>query len=124
VRFLEAIDAGQQFQYSPMQDQQTLEYFGITSQDCELGMILIKSDLPKQRWQGSDAAEAIASLLPAGQPLIELYRTLTGIKWMGDRLYEQVRDHRYTLFGKRSTTYRSIYPICDSDKCLKLKSGN
>lgn len=117
VRFLESLDAGQQFYYAPMQDPETLEQFGITPQDCELGMILINGNLPEQRWQGSDAAEEIARLLPVGQPFIEAYRALPGMKWMGDRVYQQVRDNRYALFGKRTSTYQSAYPICQSGQC-------
>jgi predicted DCC family thiol-disulfide oxidoreductase YuxK len=30
---------------------------------------------------------------------------------MGDRVYEQVRDNRYSWFGKRSSTYQSAYPV-------------
>jgi predicted DCC family thiol-disulfide oxidoreductase YuxK len=33
------------------------------------------------------------------------------VKWVGDRIYEQVRDNRYTIFGKRAATYESAYPI-------------
>jgi hypothetical protein len=36
---------------------------------------------------------------------------MPGMKWMGDRIYEQVRDNRYSLFGKRSSPYTSAYPI-------------
>ncbi|NJR67070.1 MAG: DUF393 domain-containing protein [Leptolyngbyaceae cyanobacterium CRU_2_3] len=117
VKLLENFDRGEQFVYAPMQDQPTLDRFGITPQDCELGMILINSEAPEQRWQGSAAAEEISRLLPSGKLFVEAYRRLPGIKWMGDRVYEQVRDHRYQLFGKRSTTYQSAYPTCQSDTC-------
>jgi predicted DCC family thiol-disulfide oxidoreductase YuxK len=115
VKLLEQFDQGQQFRYTPMQDAATLEQFGITPQDCELGIILINSDNPNQRWQGSAAAEEIGTLLPAGKVFIEAYRGLPGAKWLGDRVYEQVRDHRYALFGKRDT-YWSVYP-CPNGAC-------
>jgi predicted DCC family thiol-disulfide oxidoreductase YuxK len=117
VKFLQQLDRGQQFQYAPMQDSQILDRYGITPQDCEMGMLLINGEYPAQRWQGSDAAEEIGRLLPAGQPFIEAYRALPGMKWMGDRFYEQIRDNRYTLFGKRETLYQPEYPICDSGTC-------
>jgi predicted DCC family thiol-disulfide oxidoreductase YuxK len=111
VQVLENLDRGQLFRYTPMQDLETLSQFGITSQDCEMGMILIDADAPERRWQGSDAAEEIGRLLPAGNGFVEVYRALPGVKWVGDRIYEQVRDNRYTIFGKRETTYQSGYPI-------------
>jgi predicted DCC family thiol-disulfide oxidoreductase YuxK len=55
VKLLEQFDQGQQFRYTPMQDSAALEPFGITPQDCELGVILINPDNPNQRWQGSAA---------------------------------------------------------------------
>jgi predicted DCC family thiol-disulfide oxidoreductase YuxK len=112
VRLLETLDRGDRFQYSPMQDKQTLDRFGMTAQDCELGMILVNADAPEQRWQGSAAAEEIGRLLPLGNLFVDAYRSLPGMKATGDRLYEQVRDNRYQLFGKRSSTYRSAYPTC------------
>lgn len=117
VQLLEQLDKGHRFQYSSMQDQQALERFGITAQDCEKGMILINADNPNQRWQGSDAAEEIGRLLPMGELFVATYRALPGVKWAGDRVYEQVRDHRYALFGKRDRTYESLYPACPSDSC-------
>ncbi len=117
VRILEDLDQGQQFRYVPMQDQITLEQWDVTPEDCELGMILINADRPEQRWQGSAAAEEIARILPAGSGVITAYRSLPGLKWMGDRLYEQVRDHRYALFGRRSDTYQPAYPLCEGDRC-------
>jgi predicted DCC family thiol-disulfide oxidoreductase YuxK len=137
VQLLEQLDKGELFEYIPMQNLATdfvtdltdglsveneslpegkmdiseyLKTLGITSCDCELGMILIDADNPKRRWQGSDAAEEIANLLPAGDVFIKVYRSLPGMKWMGDRFYEQIRDNRYALFGKRSDTYQSAYP--------------
>jgi predicted DCC family thiol-disulfide oxidoreductase YuxK len=112
VKLLETFDRGDRFQYSPMQDTAILNRFGITAQDCELGMILINADDPKQRWQGSAAAEEIGQLLPMGNLFVEAYRALPGMKGAGDRVYEQIRDNRYTLFGKRASTYRPIYPAC------------
>lgn len=117
VQWLEQIDQGAKFRYVPMQDQETLDRWQITAQDCELGMILINTDDPAQRWQGSAAAEEIGRLLPMGSMFVELYRLLPGVKWTGDRVYEQVRDNRYNLFGKRDSTYRSNYPSCDSEQC-------
>lgn len=113
VQLLESLDKGQLFQYAPMQDDQALEKWGITSQDCELGMILIDADAPQRRWQGSAAAEEIGRLLPLGDVFVTAYRSLPGLKWVGDRVYEQVRDHRYTLFGKRSSTYKTAYAATD-----------
>lgn len=110
VRVLESLDQGKMFYYAPMQDKDILSNFGITPQDCEMGMILIDADAPEKRWQGSDAAEEIGRLLPAGDIFVTAYRALPGVKWAGDRVYEQVRDNRYTLFGKRDT-YQTAYPI-------------
>ncbi|WP_254174231.1 thiol-disulfide oxidoreductase DCC family protein [Planktothrix pseudagardhii] len=112
VQLLEILDQGHQFTYIPMQDEQGLSHFAITPGECNLGMILIDGNQPNHRWQGSDAAEEIGRLLPAGGIFVATYRALPGLKWIGDRLYEQVRDHRYLLFGKRSTPYQSTYPSC------------
>ncbi|MDF0552263.1 DCC1-like thiol-disulfide oxidoreductase family protein [Kamptonema sp. UHCC 0994] len=111
VQLLENLDKGQQFQYISMQNQEKLNNFEITPKDCEMGMILIDAKAPERRWQGSNAAEEIGRLLPAGNIFVATYRAMPGLKWVGDRIYEQVRDNRYTLFGKRSTTYESTYPI-------------
>ncbi|ARV60805.1 thiol-disulfide oxidoreductase [Nostocales cyanobacterium HT-58-2] len=119
VQMLETLDQGQLFRYVPMQDEPTLEQWGITSQDCELGMILIDADAPERRFQGSAAAEEIGRLLPLGSVFVDAYRALPGIKWTGDRFYEQIRDNRYTLFGKRSNTYKSVYCVDDSCKVAK-----
>ena len=111
VQGLETLDKGQLFDYIPMQDEEALRQFGVTSQDCEMGIILIDASSPERRWQGSDAVEEIGNLLPAGDIVVSAYRTLPGMKWVGDRIYEQVRDNRYKLFGKRSSTYNSAYPV-------------
>ena len=113
VQLLETLDHGRLFRYVPMQDEQTLAPWGITPQDCQLGMILIliDGDTPQRRWQGSDAAEEIGRLLPMGRVFVDAYRGLPGMKWVGDRFYEQIRDHRYTLFGKRESTYQSAYCV-------------
>ncbi|MGD1717498.1 thiol-disulfide oxidoreductase DCC family protein [Dapis sp. BLCC M172] len=111
VQVLESIDQGQLFEYVPMQDLEILNQFSITAEDCEMGMILINTKAPEFRWQGSDAAEEIGRLLPVGDVFVTAYRSLPGAKWMGDRFYEQIRDNRYTIFGKRSTTYHSPYPV-------------
>lgn len=111
VQLLENLDKGQLFNYISMQEEDALKEFGITPQDCEMGMILIDAKTPKLRWQGSDAAEEIGRLLPIGNVFVDAYRSLPGMKWIGDRVYEQVRDHRYSWFGKRSSTYKSAYPV-------------
>jgi predicted DCC family thiol-disulfide oxidoreductase YuxK len=116
VRSLETLDQGKLFRYSPMQDEQTLLRWGITAQDCEQGMILIDGNDPQRRWQGSNAAEEIGRLLPAGSIFVDAYRALPGMKWAGDRFYEQIRDNRYTIFGKRSNTYQSAYCVDGSCK--------
>jgi predicted DCC family thiol-disulfide oxidoreductase YuxK len=117
VKVLEQLDRGERFLYAPMQDQQMLDRYGITPQDCELGMLLIQAEDPTQRWQGSDAAEEIGRLLPAGQPFVAAYRAMPGAKWLGDRFYEQIRDNRYSLFGKRESLYEPTYPACDRGNC-------
>jgi predicted DCC family thiol-disulfide oxidoreductase YuxK len=111
VRLLENLDQGRLFRYVSMQDEQMLSQWEITSQDCEQGMILIDGNNSSQRWQGSNAAEEIGRLLPLGSLFVEAYRALPGMKWVGDRFYEQIRDNRYTLFGKRSDTYQSTYCV-------------
>jgi predicted DCC family thiol-disulfide oxidoreductase YuxK len=109
VRLLENLDQGKRFSYIPMQDTENLQKLEVTPQDCELGMILINSQQPKKRWQGSNAAEEIGRLLPMGEIFVQAYQALPGLKFIGDRVYEQVRDHRYTLFGQRINTYKSQY---------------
>ncbi len=113
VQVLEKLDQGRQFRYVPMQDQQILEQWGISAAECELGMILISDSDPQQRWQGSAAAEEIGRRLPAGDLFIQAYRSIPGLKPLGDRSYEQIRDHRYDWFGRREEIYRSEYP-CNS----------
>lgn len=122
VQVLEKLDRGQQFRYVSMQDEAGLAQFDITAQDCEQGMILIDQEAPNRRWQGSAAAEEIGRLLPLGQVFVDAYRALPGVKWVGDRVYEQVRDNRYALFGRRSSTYQSAYPACE-DSCQKYFSN-
>ncbi|MGC1247572.1 MAG: DCC1-like thiol-disulfide oxidoreductase family protein [Spirulinaceae cyanobacterium] len=111
VQVLEKLDRGEIFDYLPMQDEAGLKAFEVTPQDCEMGMILIDGNNPSRRWQGSNAAEEMANLLPAGELFINAYRSLPGVKSLGDRAYEQVRDNRYSWFGKRSSTYQSAYPV-------------
>lgn len=111
TKLLATFDQGKLFNYIPMQDETTLQQFGITADDCQMGMILIDGGNRKRRWQGSDAAEEIAHLLPLGQAFIAAYRALPGMKWLGDQTYEQIRDNRYNWFGKRETTYQSPYPF-------------
>ena len=117
VQLLEQVDRGERFQYTPMQNRSALQEWGITPADCEMGMILIDAAHPQQRWQGSAAAEEIGRLLPLGHPFVAFYRAIPGLQWSGDRLYAHVRDHRYRLFGTRSSTYQSQYPVCDSGAC-------
>lgn len=121
VQLLEKLDQGKRFQYVPMQDEAGLAQFNVTPQDCEFGMILIDNAKPDRRWQGSDAAEEIGQLLPLGNVFVTAYRNLPGMKWTGDRVYEQVRDNRYALFGKRSTTYQTAYPY-DCQQCSSTPS--
>ncbi|AFY72566.1 hypothetical protein Syn7502_00402 [Synechococcus sp. PCC 7502] len=111
VKVLEKIDQGFQFEYAPMQNQVTLEQLGITAVDYNMGMILIDPNPPQTQWQGSAAAEEIGRLLPLGNAFVTAYRLIPGVKWLGDRTYEQVRDNRYQLFGKRDQTYYSGYAI-------------
>ena len=111
VQLLENLDKGQLFDYISMQDEENLNSFGITPQDCEMGMILIDAQASERRWQGSDAAEEIGRILPMGDVFVSAYRAMPGMKWVGDRIYEQVRDNRYSWFGKRSSTYKSAYPL-------------
>ena len=117
VQVLETLDRGNLFQYAPMQDEATLKQWEITSDDCELGMILIDANAPERRWQGSAAAEEIGRLLPLGEVFVTAYLSLPGLKWAGDRVYEQIRDNRYSWFGKRSSTYQTAYAAsCDCNK--------
>ena len=109
VQLLENLDQGKRFRYAPMQDEQTLKRWSITPQNCELGMILIDTESPERRWQGSAAAEEIGRLLPLGDVFVSAYQSLPGLKWVGDRTYEQIRDNRYSWFGKRSSTYQTAY---------------
>ncbi|NJL87198.1 MAG: DUF393 domain-containing protein [Leptolyngbyaceae cyanobacterium SM1_1_3] len=112
VQLLEKLDQGERFCYLPMQDTDALQQYQITPDDCEMGMILLEASSPQRRWQGSEAAEEIGRLLPMGAVFVEAYRALPGLKWSGDRAYEQIRDRRYELFGKRDRTYKSAYPVC------------
>ncbi len=116
VQVLEQIDGGKRFHYVPIQDTEALSKWQITPQDCEMGIILIRSD-PPQRWQGSNAAEEIARILPMGRPFIDAYRAIPGLKALGDSTYEQVRDNRYDWFGKRSQTYTTQYPDAACSDC-------
>jgi predicted DCC family thiol-disulfide oxidoreductase YuxK len=110
VKLLQGLDQGQRFRYVPMQDQSSLERWSISAADCEAGMILLATQAPEHRWQGSAAAEKIATLLPAGAELIAAYRRIPGLKAWGDRTYAQIRDHRYQWFGSSPQLYTSNYP--------------
>ncbi|MEM7556200.1 MAG: DCC1-like thiol-disulfide oxidoreductase family protein [Cyanobacteria bacterium P01_A01_bin.84] len=109
VQILENIDKGNLFTYLPMQDEQKLAQWGITPNTCEMGMILIDADDPEKRWQGSDAAEEIGRLLPFGKIFVDAYRTLPGMKSVGDNFYDYIRKNRYDIFGKRQNTYKSSF---------------
>ena len=104
AQLLKQFDGDRTFTYIPMQDDAELAKYGITPSDCEAGMILIDNKNPKRRWQGSAAAEEIASLLPLGEAFIAAYRAIPGMKWLGDRSYEQIRDNRYEWFGERQNS--------------------
>ena len=104
ARLLKQFDREKTFAYIPMQDESSLAKFGITPTDCQAGMILIDTSQPERRWQGSEAAEEIARLLPMGDIFINTYRAIPGVKWLGDRSYEQIRDNRYQWFGERDET--------------------
>ncbi len=112
VRFLEHLDRGQRFCYAPMQATSVLAQWGIQPEEVEGGMIVIDLEHPQRRWQGSAAVEQIAALLPGGDLGLTLYRSIPGLKFLGDRGYEQIRDHRYAWFGRRNTLYESAYPFC------------
>ena len=104
AQLLKQFDRETTFTYLPMQDRSALAEYGITPTDCEAGMILIDVQNPIRRWQGSEAAEEIASQLPLGDAFIAAYRAIPGMKWFGDRSYEQIRDHRYEWFGERKNS--------------------
>lgn len=104
AQLLKQFDREQTFSYIPMQDEAALANYGITPSNCEAGMILIDANQPARRWQGSEAAEEIARLLPLGEAFIAAYRAIPGMKWLGDRSYEQIRDNRYEWFGKRQNS--------------------
>ena len=116
TQLLERFDRGHLFDYIPMQDEATLQQFGITAQDCQMGMILLDATNLENKWQGSEAAEEITRLLPLGEALMAGYHALPSMKEIGDRAYAQIRDNRYRWFGKRDTTYYSAYPCnCNLD---------
>jgi predicted DCC family thiol-disulfide oxidoreductase YuxK len=117
VQALEQLEHGKLFCYVSMQDTTTLAQWQITAEDCEMGMILLNLENPKERWQGSGAAEEIARLLPVGQGVIQAYRAIPGLKGLGDRTYAQIRDHRYAWFGRRSHTYEPQYPYKTAAVC-------
>ena len=124
TQLLEQYDRGNIFDYIPMQDEKTLAELNITAPDCEAGMILIDGNEPKNRWQGSNAAEEIARLLPLGEAFIAAYRGIPGVKWLGDRSYAQIRDNRYSWFGKRDDTYNSTYAFSCGSDCQEVEIGD
>lgn len=102
VDILKRLDVQGLFDYIPMSDTFALQTFNLTPASCEIGMYLIDTQQPERRWQGSEAVEKITQLLPGGDLFINLYRAIPGAKWLGDRTYEQIRDHRYEWFGRKS----------------------
>lgn len=118
VQALEQLDQGRTFQYVSMQSTETLTQWCITPTDSEQGMILLDQENPERRWQGSEAAEEIGRLLPMAAGLVQAYRSLPGIKSVGDRFYAYIRDNRYTLFGKRNRTYEPAFPVCQGNRCV------
>lgn len=119
IQILEKLDGGRLFAYIPMQKQEALNSLGIRQEDCNLGIILVDAEAPKRRWQGSEAIEEIGRLMPMGELFVATYQKMPGFKQIGDIAYEQIRDNRYTLFGKRSDVYQSA---CFSDFCSKNNS--
>ncbi len=117
VKRLEQWDQGQRFAYVPMQAEATLATWGITPADCVQGMIVLDAAQPDRRWQGSAAAEKIGELLPGCEGWVGAYRSLPGVKTLGDGLYAYIRDHRYRLFGRRNRRYDSPYSGCEGDRC-------
>ncbi|MDG2991320.1 DCC1-like thiol-disulfide oxidoreductase family protein [Candidatus Synechococcus calcipolaris G9] len=105
VRLLQQVDQSNQFAYVPMQAEAELERWQITPENCQGGMIILEGENPENRWQGSDAAEKIISLLPAGDGLMQVYRAVPWLKPSGDYLYGLIRDHRYEWFGQRQDCY-------------------
>ena len=86
----------------------------ITPSNCEAGMILIDANQPSRRWQGSEAAEEIARLLPLGEAFIAAYRSgwaIANKSWnevvpaiVKQFFDEQIRDNRYEALGIWQTT--------------------
>lgn len=111
TQLLAQFDQGQQFNYVRMQDRDTLRKFGITPEDCEWGVILLDSQDWGQRWQGTQAIEKVVSLLPLGDAFLGAYQAIPGLRWVGDRTYEQIRDHRYDWFGRRTADHHTPYPV-------------
>jgi predicted DCC family thiol-disulfide oxidoreductase YuxK len=94
-----------------MQDNSMISRFGITLADCQWGVILLDSHDWGKRWQGTAAIEEIVRLLPLGESFVAAYRIIPGLKWIGDRSYEQIRDHRYDWFGQRTMPHNTPYPV-------------
>jgi Protein of unknown function, DUF393. len=115
------IRSRQNFCLQPHAECGDLARFQLAIADMVLGVMLIDLNCPSIRWQGSSAIEEIAKLLPNAAPFVHLYLQIKPIKWLGDRTYEQIRNHRYALFGKRSHTFVSEFaPICAGDRCQRL----
>ncbi len=101
VQLLATFDRGNLFDYTPMQERESLIKLHVTEQDCQQGMILIDAQQIERRWQGSEAAEEIIRLLPTGEFLMFAYRRIPRLKELGDFSYQQIRDNRYRWFGER-----------------------
>jgi predicted DCC family thiol-disulfide oxidoreductase YuxK len=123
VRLLRQVDRDSQFSYIPMQHP-NLAHWGVSEADCQQGMILLSPAIGAEpaRWQGSDAAEEIARLLPGGALVIAAYRALPGAKGLGDRAYVQIRDNRYNWFGQRSTYWADPSQLAE-DSALDPAAG-
>ncbi|MEN9216317.1 MAG: DCC1-like thiol-disulfide oxidoreductase family protein [Gloeomargarita sp. HHBFW_bins_162] len=106
VQAVSNLDQGHLFTYLPMQDEAALAEWGITPDTCAQGMIVIDQTQPAHRWQGSEAVEQMARLIPGIAPLVDWYRGMTALKSLGDSCYAQIRDHRYEWFGQREQVYR------------------
>lgn len=107
TKLLESFERGEIFNYIPMQNTEFLTSWGVTTADCEQGMMVLSVD---QKWQGSEAVEKIVELLPNGALFLNAYRAVPALKQLGDTSYLKVRDNRYQWFGSTDSTYYS--PNC------------
>lgn len=122
TQLLEKFDQGKLFNYIPMQETNTLQQLNITPEDCKLGMIVINQHNLTERWQGNNAVEKIIELLPNSKLFMTAYNAIPGLKWLGEKTYLQIRDHRYQWFGNRKKTYYSSYNIgCGKNSSCSIK---